>query len=112
MYMKSPKPISTITAPSLPQVNLPFAVDGDSGSATFDTEKSLLTLTLPVVKVEEDKAALQHLEAEGEEQEGGNHVKGGEKEKEAGDGEEPAMIRAQKLGGMAMPRRLGNNMMF
>merc|ERR1711924_384592 len=98
-------------------VSLPFPVDGDAGSAKFDTEMSLLTLTLPVLapKVEE-KDALQHLEAnvEADTHADKKEASGGAQ----GDGsenaiEEHVMVREQKLGHIAMPRKLcSSNMLF
>lgn len=101
------------------KVSLPFPVDGDAGSAQFDTEMSLLTLTLPVVapKVEE-KDALQHLESNVE---ADAHAVNDKKEAMSGaqgDGsentvEEHVMVREQRTGRIAMPRKLcSGNMLF
>merc|ERR1711907_489961 len=96
------------------QVSLPFPVNGDSGSATFDTESSMLILTLPVLEPESaDKSALQHLEANnaGVQTVNVNAASDGE-DQEKQECAEPPMVRAQKLRGMALPRRLGDSMMF
>merc|ERR1712023_583548 len=47
------------------QATLPFPVDSEAGSATFNSDTSLLVLTLPVVAPKEEaKDALNHLEGE------------------------------------------------
>lgn len=84
---------------------LPFVVDSEAGKATFDSDTSLLVLTLPVIAPkEEDKNALQHLESEeGEEAASGN---------DSNKVEEPAFIKAQQVRGMTIPSKLGANIMF
>lgn len=83
------------------QVKLPFPVDDENGSATFEAEKSLLVLTLPVVApVEAPEDALQHLEKEGE----ANSEE--DKAPKAAGEEDHVMLRQQALRGMALPRKL------
>jgi len=89
------------------QATLPFPVEDDKGSATFDSDTSLLVLTLPVVAPkEEDKNALQHLENEDSQNDAPNS------QDQNGVDQDHAMVEAQKLRGMALPRKLGNDMMF
>merc|ERR1712023_566632 len=72
------RPRELLVKVRLPGVTSAAGVDGDAGSAQFDTEMSLLTLTLPVVapKVEE-KDALQHLESNVEADAHAKRQKGG-----------------------------------
>lgn len=95
------------------EATLPFVVDGDKGSATFDSDTSLLILTLPVVaQTEDDKNALQHLENE----QPNSTAEQGDDVTESNDNnnssEDHAMVKAQKLRGLAIPTKLGNNVMF
>lgn len=91
------------------ETTLPFPVDGDAGSATFDTDTSLLVLTLPVLAPpEEEKQFLDVTEAPP------NNDAQDESVAENTDTvkEEHVMVQAQKLRGMAMPHKLGSNVMF
>merc|ERR1712046_159635 len=82
------------------EIKLPFPVDEEKGSATFDAEKSLLVLTLPVVAPKEaPKDALQHLEKETEGE------ASSQEDKAVGD-EDHVMVRQQALRGMALPQKL------
>jgi len=79
------------------EAKLGFQVDEEKGNATFNTDTSTLTLILPVIapKVEE-KDALQHLEGA---EEGTEEAPNGEKEN--------PMVTQQRIGGMAIPAKLG-----
>jgi len=84
------------------EAKLPFPVDEEKGSATFNVDTSTLLLTLPVIAaVVDEKDALQHLE------------EGGTEEQPNAEGvEDHPMVQAQKIGMIAAPRKMGNNIMF
>lgn len=91
-------------------VTLPFPVEDEKGTATFDPDANLLVLTLPVIVPKEDEQnALQHLEEDKAEPQG--DIKGDENG-EKGENQvcqDQAVIRAQGLRGMALPRKLCDN---
>jgi len=90
------------------QAALPFPVDDDAGSATFNTDESLLTLMLPVVALPEaENEALAHLERDGALEEADKAAVASSEEEE-----ENAMVRQQRLGGLAMPRKLCTQLLF
>jgi len=98
-------------------IKLPFPVESDDGSATFDKERCTLSVTLPVVKPEEKpQEALLGLENDAEgaaEDAEGEEAKVGERLDQKGV--EHVMAREQKgLGfGMFVPPKLcANSMMF
>jgi len=89
-------------------VVLPYVVDDDAGSATFDPEKNLLVLTLPVVvPKEEEKQALQHLEESTDKIEISEDAEG-----QKSQDEDHIMVRQQALRGMSLPQKLCSNNML
>jgi len=92
------------------QATLPFPVDGDKGSATFNSDTSLLILTLPVVvPKEEAKDALAHLENSTPNE---ASTPNGDNEPSETDEMEHVMVREQGLRGMAIPSKLGASIVF
>eukprot|EP00658_Telonema_sp_P-2_P081128 TRINITY_DN8236_c0_g1_i3.p1 TRINITY_DN8236_c0_g1~~TRINITY_DN8236_c0_g1_i3.p1 ORF type:complete len:385 (-),score=105.53 TRINITY_DN8236_c0_g1_i3:141-1295(-) len=84
-------------------IPLPFPIDTDIGSAEFDSDKSVLSITMPVLQLEEEpKNSLLHLEKTG----------GAEPEGESEQDAEHVMVREQEMRGgmgMAIPSKLGQN---
>lgn len=96
------------------EATLAFPVNEEKGSATFDADTSLLILTLPVVATKEDeKDALKHLENEeaSENEEAPENCESNE-DQNAKEAREFAMLHNQKRQGVALPRRLGQSIMF
>jgi len=99
------------------QTTLPFPVDGDKGSATFDTDTSLLILTLPVVAPAEQDGpqcldVTETAPPNAEKQDGEYDEKDSNKDDKEKDDHVMLKLQNQKIGGMAIPHKLGANIMF